>query len=73
MANQNNPRPTGDDDENEVNEVNHRVPGSGGKRDSERDDEFARMLNDLQDPDDDDLATICDDDLDPDFEDDDLR
>ncbi len=68
MANQNSPRPTGDDDENEVNGVNHRAPGSGGKRDSERDDEFARMLNDLQTPGDDDLG----DDLDPDFEDDDF-
>ena len=50
MANQNNPRPTGDDDENEVNEVNHRVPGSGGKRDSERDDEFAAHVERLAGP-----------------------
>jgi hypothetical protein len=60
MANQNNPRPTGDDEENDTNEVNHRTPGSGGKRDHERDDEFTRMLNDLGDFEDDDL----DDDLD---------
>lgn len=68
MANQNNPRPTGDDEENEVDEVNHRVPGSGGKRGSGRDDEFARMMDDLQNSGDDDLD---DDDFDDDEFDDD--
>ena len=63
MANQNNPRPTGDDEENDTNEVNHRAPGLGGKRDYERDDEFARMLNDLGNFEDDELGDDLDDDL----------
>ena len=72
MANQNNPRPTGDDEENDTNEVSHRTPGSGGKRDYERDDEFARMLSDLGDVEDGELDEDLDDDLDDEFDDDDL-
>jgi hypothetical protein len=72
MANQNNPRPTGDDEENDMNEVNHRAPGTGGKHDSARDDEFARMLSDLEGSEDDELGDDLEDDLDDEFSDDDL-
>jgi len=74
MANQCNPRPTGDDDENEVN---HRAPSHDGKPGFERDDDFESMLDDLEDFEDDDLGDDLgddlDDDLDDDFEDDDLE
>jgi HEAT repeat protein len=75
MANQNNPRPPGDDDENDVN---HRARSYGDEPDFEHDDDFASVLDDLEDDlnddglddYDDDLEDDLDDDLDDDIEDD---
>jgi hypothetical protein len=62
MANQNNPRPLGDDDENDIN---HRSGSYGDEADFPQDDDFASVLDDLDDLSDD----FDDDDLDDDLDD----
>ena len=67
MANQNNPRLPGDDDENDVN---HRARSYGDEPDFEHDDDFAGVLDDLEDGLDDDGLDDYDDDLEDDLDDD---